>query len=77
MVCEEDLVDASGKAVPLLELIHVEVLLPQGENLTVLRSKVTLKMFKGDLIGSDDLVLMALIHCLIPLFVMLSSLMWL
>ena len=77
MVCYEDLVDASGKAVPLLEMIHVEVLLPQGENLTVLRSKVTLKMFKGDLIGSDDLVLMTLIHCLIPLFVMLSSLMWL
>ena len=75
MVCYEDLVDASGKAVPLLDMIHAEVLLPQGENLKGTRSEVALMMFKGDLIGSDDLVLMTLIHCLIPLFVMLSSLM--
>ena len=35
-------------------MIHAEVLLPQGENLTAPRSKVALKTFKGDLIGSDD-----------------------
>ena len=35
-------------------MIHAEVLLPQGENWKVPRSKVALKKFKGDLIGSDD-----------------------
>ena len=55
VVSNEDPVDASGKAVNLyLIQIHAEVLLPQGENLTGPRSKVALKKFKGDLIGSDD-----------------------
>ena len=38
----------------MLNMIHAEVLLPQGENLKVPRSNVALKKFKGDLIGSDD-----------------------
>ena len=55
VVSNEDPVDASVKAVNLyLIQIHAEVLLPQGENLIVPRSKVALKKFKGDLIGSDD-----------------------
>ena len=53
-------------------MIHAEVLLPQGENLKVPRSKVALKKFEGDLIGSDDSN-----PLLFPLFMMLSFLMWL